>query len=297
MNATLDCLPCFLRQTLDAVRMSTDDQTLHEDVMRKVLYYACTLDLKQCPPWICYQILRYVEQLTGKLDPYREKKDHVNRAVLRMVEGLQQRITLSSDPLETAVRLAIAGNVIDFGVYRDISVCDIERSIDHCLSATLVREALLDFRKAIESATDILYLADNTGEIVLDRLLIETMNHPRVTLVVRGGPILNDATRADAEAVGLTRWVNVIDNGSRVPGTVLEDCSPAFRECFQAADLVIAKGQGNYESLDDSDKRIYFLLKAKCAFVADGLGCAVGDMVLHSGPSGAVAEVGAKRRA
>ena len=137
-------------------------------------------------------------------------------------------------------------------------------------------------RRAVEGAIDILYLGDNTGEIVFDRLLVEQMGRRKTTFVVRGAPVINDATREDAETVGMTKLVPVIDNGSDAPGTILASCSPAFRRRFAAADLIIAKGQGNYETLSDTDHgRIWFVLKAKCPVIADHLGCATGDLVVR----------------
>ncbi|MFC1761965.1 DUF89 domain-containing protein [Planctomycetota bacterium] len=291
MNATLDCLPCFIRQTLDAVRMATDDKKMQNQVLRQVLYEACVIDLDRSPPLVCQQLLELVGKLTGETDPYAQEKVRCNQTVLDMVDMLREQVATATDPLAKAVRLAIAGNVIDFGIYGSISSGDIQAAIRNCLSVDMHDEAFDDFRNAIKTAGTVLYLADNAGEIVLDRLLIETMDHPGVTVAVRGGPILNDATLIDAEAVRLRDVTCVIDNGSRAPGTVLEECSSEFCRIFQDADLIIAKGQGNYESLHDVDKDIFFLLKAKCVLVARSLGCEVGDMVLKRGSFGTVTEM------
>ena len=134
--------------------------------------------------------------------------------------------------------------------------------------------------KSLSSAQSILYLGDNTGEIVFDQLLIQQLPMDRVTFVVRGKPIINDATMTDAVNTGMTNLVKVIDNGDDAPGTVLEACSDRFKRVYQDADIVIAKGQGNYETLSNSDKKIFFLLKAKCAVVAEHIGCNVGDSVV-----------------
>ncbi len=131
-----------------------------------------------------------------------------------------------------------------------------------------------------ESASRILYLGDNAGEIVLDRLLVEQLPTEKVTFAVRGAPIINDATLEDAIAGGITELVDVMDNGSDMPGTILESCSEAFRKLFAQADIVIAKGQGNYETLSDADGHIFFLLKAKCPVIAKDIGCEVGDLVI-----------------
>lgn len=283
MHTLLDCIPCFIRQALDVLRLSTQDPEVHQEILRHVLHHVSRADLNQSPPLLCKNLLELITMYTGEEDPYCEQKQISNQIVLAMVDDLKRCIHQSPDPLETAVRLAIAGNVIDFGIYRRVSADDIKASINHCLTATMDRAPLEQLREAVETANDILYLADNTGEIVMDRLLIETLNHSRLTLVVRGGPVLNDATTADAKAVGLPPDVEVINNGSRAPGTVLEDCSLAFRERFRQADLIIAKGQGNFETLHEQKKNIFYLLKVKCPIVSDCLRCHVGDMMLtHS---------------
>jgi len=140
---------------------------------------------------------------------------------------------------------------------------------------------LESFRKTVTEAQNILYLSDNAGEIVFDKLLIEQLGPEKVTLAVKARPVLNDATAEDAGAAGLIDLVEVIDTGDDAPGTILETCSGVFRYFFEAADVVIAKGQGNYESLSDVDKNIFFMLKAKCPVIAEHLGCEVNQMILR----------------
>lgn len=137
------------------------------------------------------------------------------------------------------------------------------------------------FKEAVSQAERILFLADNAGEIAFDRLLIELLPTEKVTVAVKGKPVINDATLEDARMTGLTDLVEVVDNGSDAPGTILASCSQAFRDRFEKAYLVIAKGQGNYESLSDSDKDIFFILKVKCPVIAQGLHCAAGSMILQ----------------
>jgi uncharacterized protein with ATP-grasp and redox domains len=179
--------------------------------------------------------------------------------------------------------VAIAGNVIDFGVRSNITDEHILEAIDWSLDSPLPSETLESLRAAIGSAQQILYLADNAGEIVLDRLLLELLPTERVLCVVRGTPVINDATLEDARAAGVTDLVRVIDNGSDAPGTILDECNDELRRSFAEADLVIAKGQGNYESLNGEDREIYYLFKAKCPVAARSVGCEVGDLVLARG--------------
>jgi len=280
MQTYLDCVPCFVRQVLDSVKMTTDDEQIHEKVLREALCLASKMDLHQSPPAMAQKIHRFIRELTGVQDPYLQVKDRFNKFALKMYPDMKERIETSADPLETAVRLAIAGNIIDLGVKSGLAESQVVRTITGSLTESLDMEALEEFRNATAQAKDILYLGDNAGEIVFDRLLIEQLPCKNITFVVKAGPIINDATMQDAEMTGLTDTVSVIDNGSDAPGTILQSCSQEFRRRFNEADLVIAKGQGNYETLSDADKNMFFVLKAKCPVVAQHLGCEIGCLVL-----------------
>ena len=281
MRTYFDCIPCFVRQALDSARLITDDEQIHEQVMRGVLRLASRMDLRQSPPAMAQKIHRLIRKLTGVQDPYLQAKNRFNKLALKMYPELREQIQASADPFETAVRLAIAGNIIDLGVKSGLAESQVEETITRSLTESLDMEALKEFRNATAQAKDILYLGDNAGEIVFDRLLIEQLPCENITFVVKAGPIINDATMEDAEIAGLTDIVTVIDNGSDAPGTILESCSEAFRHRFDKADLVIAKGQGNYETLSDVDKDIFFVLRAKCPVIAQHLGCEVGEMILR----------------
>jgi uncharacterized protein with ATP-grasp and redox domains len=281
MQIYLDCIPCFVRQALDSARLVTDNKQIHEKVVREVLRLAADLDMSQSPPAIGQQIHRLIRKLIDNKDPYRDVKRRFNRLALQLCSELEKRIRKSEYPLETAVRLAIAGNIIDLGVKTSIKESDIEGIIRDCLTVDFDNQQIEQFRNAVNQAEKILYLADNAGEIVFDRLLIEQLPLEKVTIVVKGEPVINDATIEDAEFAGLTEMVEVIDNGSDVPGTILETCSQTFRDRFEDADVIVAKGQGNYETLSCIDKNIFFILKAKCPVIAGDLGCEVGEMILR----------------
>ncbi|MBN2307525.1 MAG: DUF89 family protein [Candidatus Hydrogenedentes bacterium] len=280
MKTFFDCIPCFVRQALDAARRATDDEAIHEEVLRATLRACAEMDMCTSPPAMGYTIHRFVRDRVGGGDPYRAMKDESNRLALGLYPGLKARVDESPNPLETAVRLAIAGNIIDVAVKADVAEVNVDEAIDHALSCPFDAD-IGEFAAAVSQAGSILYLADNAGEIVFDRLLIERLPLERVTLGVRGAPVINDATRADAEAAGLTGLVDIIDSGIDVPGTVLDLCSDAFRRRFYDAGLIIAKGQGNYETLSEANQDIFFALKAKCPVIARDIGCAVGDLVLR----------------
>jgi len=280
MRTFLDCIPCFIRQALDAARMATGDQAIHERVLREALRMAATLDPQATPPAMGQRLHRLIRELTENDDPYAQVKQRFNALALRAYPRLRRLVEEADDPFATAARLAIAGNVIDSAIHNELHHAGVEEAVRHALSAPLTGDPAA-FQEAVASSRDILYLTDNAGEIVFDRLLIERMPLEKVTVAVRGRPVLNDATVEDAEVAGLTALVEVIDNGSDAPGTILEDCSQDFRRRFRRADLVVAKGQGNYETLSDVGRGVFFVLKAKCPVIARDLGCEVGSLVLE----------------
>jgi uncharacterized protein with ATP-grasp and redox domains len=281
MKIFLDCIPCFVRQALDSARLATDDEQIQKQLLREVLRLAVDLDMSQSPPVIGQQIHRLIRKLVGHNDPYREIKKQFNNLALKLYSELRKQIISSDDRLETAVRLAIAGNIIDFGVKTSLTASDLEKTIAQSLNGRFNNNQIQEFRDAVRRAENILYLADNAGEIVFDRLLIEQLPVEKITVVVKGTPVINDATIEDANIAGLTQIVEVIDNGSDGPGTILETCSQDFLDRFEVADLIIAKGQGNYETLSDTDKNIFYILKAKCPVIARDLGCQLGEMILQ----------------
>ncbi len=280
MRCSAECVPCFVKQALGAARLVTDDEELHLQITSEVFALAGGVDLTHPPPAIAQQIHRLVRKMTGVDDLYYEVKQQFNRFALDLMPQVRKRIEQADHPDDTALRYAIAGNCIDFGIGgKSLTEEEVLVAIDEAMELPLYGSAE-GFWHAVNLAKRILYLADNAGEIVFDRLLIERMPIECITLAVRGGPILNDVLIEDAQMVGLTELVNVIDNGSDAPGTILDDCSPQFIEAFDAADLVISKGQGNYETLSDHPKHIYFILKAKCNMVAHNLARDIGDHVV-----------------
>ncbi len=279
MNTSIDCIPCFVRQTLDAARISSDDPVVHERIIRDVLHWLSEMDISLSPPALAQRIHRRLRELTGVADPYRKEKDQHNQMALLLLPGLRTQVETSNDPLMTATNLAVAGNIIDLGAKSGLNEHEIHDAIRHAAEKPLTgdREA---FRTEVKQAENILYLADNCGEIVFDTLLVEQLGTHRVTVAVRGMPIINDATMEDAVTAGLTEIVRVIGNGSDAPGTLIEDCSDEFKKTFAAADLIVSKGQGNFETLSHCGKNIFFLFKAKCPVVAASVNLPIGTHVL-----------------
>lgn len=282
MNTSLDCIPCFVRQTLDASRKVTDDPAVYEQIMRDVLRWMSEMDLSQSPPALAQRIHRRLHELTGVADPYRQEKDLHNQMALKLLPGLSTQVAASDDPLITAAHLAIAGNIIDLGAKSGLNESEVHAAILHASENPLEGD-LKTFRDEVAQARTILYLGDNCGEIVFDTLLIEQLDPQRVTLAVRGRPIINDATLEDAVTAGLHNLVTILGNGSDAPGTLLDECSEEFRQAFDSADLIVSKGQGNFETLSDCGKNIFFLLKVKCPVVAESVGLPMGSHVLRHG--------------
>jgi uncharacterized protein with ATP-grasp and redox domains len=285
MKASLDCIPCFVRQALDAARLISTEPSEHKKIIREIISFIGNMDLDRPPPVLGQAIHRRIREVTCVEDPYREVKEYQNRTALRLFPMLKAEIDASSDPLMTAVRLTIAGNILSMTASGNVTESDVHNSIRQGLTEPSYMQEP-EFKHAISGAESILYLADNAGEIVFDRLLIEQLLRARVTVAVRGGPVINDATVQDAYAAGLSGLVEIIENGSDAPGIILEDCSQAFNRRFADAELIISKGQGNFETLNHGQKNIFFLFKVKCPVIAAHVGMPVGTHILRQQSAG-----------
>lgn len=284
MNVHLDCFPCFLKQTLIAARLGTDDPLLQERIVKGVLDEIGATDMNRPPAYSTTFLHRKIRDILGK-DPFKENKSEYNRKALKLYPALKKMVRDSEDPLWTASRLAIAGNIIDFGIYSSV---DIEGTVQRALETPLAVDNYAELRKSLNSADEVLYLLDNAGEIVFDRILIEQLRDSgiKTKAVAKGMPVLNDATIHDAEEVGLSEICEVIDNGSDCIGTILDMTPERFRKEFENARIIISKGQGNFETLYSADEtpvgniKIFFLLQSKCEVVSKELGHEKGAMLL-----------------
>ena len=285
MIAQLECLPCLLRQAREMAVITSPDADVQKSILREVLAFLSVTDLDRSPPEIMQGIGGVVEALTGVVDPYSEIKDVHTSVALRLLPRMQEMVLESVDPFLTGMRLAIAGNIIDLGARVSVSEEEILSTLDEAMELPLhgMDPGLL--RSRAEGADSILYLADNAGETVFDRVFIGQLPPGRTTVAVRGGPALNDATMREALHAGLDSVAVLVDNGSGAPATVLEDCSGEFVRTFRQADLVIAKGQGNYESLSSCGSGVHFLFRVKCRLVAHHSGFPLGSLALV-GPDG-----------
>ncbi|MGE5652681.1 MAG: damage-control phosphatase ARMT1 family protein [Bacillota bacterium] len=270
------CIPCLARQAIQIAADSTADPKLQEQIIKASLQELANLSFDQSAPEVSNRMHQHAKRLTGNTDSYRELKATYNTVATQIADTLRQqrRIEDSISPFDAACRIAIAGNIIDFSAGLTLGDEAVRQSVEDSLTRPLFGVGSQALLTAAHNAKSILYLADNSGEIVFDRFLIELLPTEKVCLVVKGGPIGNDATMEDAVLSGLTEIVQVIDNGHDAQGTILTACSDSFRRVFDHADLIISKGQANFETLSDIRcKQIFFLLRAKCQSVASAIGC------------------------
>ena len=253
---------------------------VNEEKIREIIIafgqYLSRIQPEAIPPEIGREAYRFISEKTGILDLFAKIKRENTQKALSLYPQLKERVESSKDRLSTAARIAIAGNVIDFGANADF---DLDKDLDELLSQDMAVHHFPAFHQAVQGARNVLYLADNAGETVFDRLLIEELGKP-VIYAVREKPIINDATYQDALDAGIDKVAEIVSSGTDAPGTILSLCSEDFLKIFRSADLIISKGQGNYEGLSDETRPVFFLLKAKCAVIARDLGVKQGSLVL-----------------
>lgn len=268
MKAQPECQRCFLRQSADAARRAGLDEARIALLQERVRQALDEMSEADTPPVRASRMHALVRAVSGNPDPYRAAKQEATAHALSLYPHLRRRIDAADDPIDLAVRIAIAGNIIDLGVADSY---DLEASIERVVAQPLTIDHVARLKQALGETDELLFLADNAGETVMDRLLIETLGK-HTTYVVKGGPAVNDATREDAHAAGLDAVCTVIDNGAAILGTLFELCTPELKQRFDTAPLILAKGMANYESLYGSRRWLFFLLQTKCAVVSAHLG-------------------------
>jgi damage-control phosphatase, subfamily I len=285
MRTQLECIGCLVNQVSKISEEALSGQG--EKQMRLIklaLKEISESGFSDSPPAIANKIHRIIKKELKNPDLYKSIKDQANQLVLALLPKLEVIIEESEDKQKTALLLAIGGNIIDAAIGNMPTEDEIQITVEQSLEIPIEGDVQA-FIHDIEQAKKILYLCDNTGEICLDKLLIKQIGPEKVCVAVRGLPILNDATMEDAVTCGLTDIVKVIDNGSDAPGTLLNECSAEFQKAFSEADLIISKGQGNYESLSDIKAPIYFLLKVKCQVISKQVNLPMGALLLRKSAS------------
>ncbi len=282
MKSTLECLECVARQALRVARIATDDPDLQRRIFDGAVARIPAMELDQSPAvlsLVCYEL---AAKISGKEDPYRELKREQNDLALSLEEEMRARIHNSDDPLVTALHLSAAGNIIDLGTMH-VQHIDVHGAIEQVLHESFAIDHTAEFRESLSRCADLLFLLDNAGEIVFDKLLIEQLvKHTKVTAVVKGAPAINDVMYEDAVYVGLTDVCEVIDNGGGFVGSPLELVPESFRKRMTQADMIVGKGQGNYETIDEFPGDVFLILRAKCEVVARHMGVNFGQVGLIS---------------
>ncbi|MBN2443874.1 MAG: DUF89 family protein [Spirochaetales bacterium] len=289
MKTYLDCIPCFFRQTIVACKMIGLADNTTKEILDRVALKIPDIEMTASPPAMAAIIHRIIKEYTDNPDPFLEIKQKSNTFVLEIYPHAKKIVEKSKNRLLKAVEIGIAGNIIDYGAPINL---DIHSEISKILNSEeekIKNEdpacfAFDDFTSALRNATTILYLADNAGEIIFDKILLEEIKleypHINLSLAVRGEPIINDCTISDALFAGIDKIATIVSNGSDAPGTLLESCSGEFLEIWNKSDLIISKGQGNFESLYRGPGNIFFMFIVKCQVLARDMGRHLQDVIL-----------------
>jgi hypothetical protein len=266
-----------------------ENAEIDEDVQYEVLYnlmdYIKSFDKNDTPAENSTRAILKAYEMIGVNDPYERAKKESNDAALLLYPKLKNIVENSNDSLYKALKIAVAGNIIDLGINRDY---DINKALHHSLEVGFAKDDYILFEEKLRNVREVLFLGDNAGEIVFDKILVEEMikREKKVVYAVKEGPILNDATIHDAAYVGMDRIAEIITTGSNYLGVSVNQSSPDFLEKLRSAELVLSKGQANFESLEGKDltaAKVFFLLKIKCEGVGRVAQAEFGDIVFIAG--------------
>jgi uncharacterized protein with ATP-grasp and redox domains len=276
MKLYLDCIPCFMQQALRAGRLATSDEKKLKQILDETGEMVKTISMHATPAEIGMSVYRIVSEVTGVRDPYKNMKQQHIAETKSIYPELEKIMANSEDKLLTAIRIAITGNVIDLGVKKSF---DIVKDVKSILKQDFAIFDYIAFKTQLEKTENILYIGDNVGESVFDKILIKELKKP-VKYAVRSIPIINDVTMEDAIESGLDEVAELIDSGCESPGIILNQSTPEFLEIFNTSGLVISKGQGNFEGLSDCNRQVFFLLKTKCPIISNHIGVEDGSIIL-----------------
>ncbi|MFL0269387.1 damage-control phosphatase ARMT1 family protein [Clostridium sp. WILCCON 0202] len=267
------CLPCMINQVIKVADITGVDKK--EELLREVFTYLSKIDFETTTPEVIGEIFDMIKKHTNNPDPYKETRNYYNTMFLELLPKFEVKIEQAVNPFQLAVRYAIIGNIIDFNPIHNILLEDIFDYFEKMEQLELAKDDSNALMKDILNSKILLYLGDNCGEICLDKILLKKIKekNPNVKILfgVRGKPVVNDSIAEDAYAVGIDEYAEIIDNGDGSLGTVLNRTSPEFKEAYKKADIIIAKGQANYECLSEENKNIYFLLMTKCDVIANDI--------------------------
>lgn len=277
MKLSAMCIRCLFDRQEEKIR-DIKQENKKAAYMKEIASIIGSAQADASAPYIVYKINTAYKRYFGSLPNYEKEKQFYNSLMLSMEEELRKKINTGSrrEILQYALNLARTANYIDFGATNNVSKEQLMELLDKAGEEELEAQTLVKLEKDLEKAENLVYLTDNCGEIVADKLLIEVMKkqYPqmKITVIVRGMPVLNDATLEDAKSVGLTELVQVIDNGNGVAGTQIGLLSEEARRVLGEADVIISKGQGNFETIHDCGLNIYYLFLCKCDWFSKRFG-------------------------
>lgn len=279
MAVPFECYDCILGSLSGLVLRATEDCEAQLRLMKEFIRVVADADDDATPPEFAAYFHRRVKELSGVEDFYREEKDRSTELGLKLLPELRKMVEVSDDPFETAVRFVMGGNIIDYGALPDFDLDSAEKAICEVVDMPLAKEKVAQLKEAMEQANSILYVLDNCGEAVIDHLLIDRFRE-KITIAVRGGAILNDVTPLEAVQSGYGDFP-LIHTGDMAPGASLRTSSKEFLHALRSFDLIIAKGQGNYETLCELDRPIFHLLRIKCPVIAKRTGGTLGSLYIE----------------
>ncbi len=281
MKTEFECIPCAVNSYLRLCETGVVKEELREEILRKLLLLLSETSYELSPPALGREIHRMLRRELNNPDPYKAIKERFNKQIMDLVPELEKKITDSDDSFNTALRLAIAGNVIDFGAKYQYNILE---AISQILDKKLAVDHSEILREALSKADSLMYIGDNCGEIVMDKLFLQQMDVAKKYFVVRGAPIINDVTIEDASFVQMEQVADVITTGDDSPGVAWDTSSKEFKDLFGKVDVVISKGQGNLEGLIEiPHPNIYFLFVTKCELIGERMGTTKGDYVVRKG--------------
>ena len=280
MRSYPECVGCIIDQGLRTARIATNDERIHERVVLEIVNRLQHFDFSLAPAVNSMIAYDTVAAVTCNPDPFRAKKREHNDIALAMEQDLDRIVESAPDKLHAALQLSAAGNVIDMGVMKSF---DIKEAVHQVLEQSFAADDYEEFCESLAGADEVLFVGDNAGEIVFDKPLVRVLSeHARVVYAVKSAPIINDAIKDDAEYTGMTEMATVVATGTGTIGAPPDLISGEFREILDRSDLIVAKGQGNFETIDVLPHDIFFILKAKCSVVARELGVNLHDVGLVS---------------
>jgi hypothetical protein len=264
------CVPCIIRQAYNSAKLITNgDKELQLKIIKEVCAQTAIINENFTAPMFTNVTQAIIEKYSGNENPYKFIKEENLKKAKELLPFVQNIYDYTTEKLEMAIRIAIAGNIIDFGANPDF---DLHYEVNNITSGLIEISAINEFRADLKKSKLILYIGDNYEEALFDKFLLKELLPRKVVFAVRSKAVLNDITLSDAENLGINKICEVVESGSTIAGTDLNKCNKEFLTLFEKADMVIAKGQGNFETLIDEKRPIYFLFKVKCDVIAEKSG-------------------------